>query len=138
MIRAPEDLAMLFHAIYETMAPSHGYKTRDESRVEWEALPEANRSLMVAVCSEVLDRLEGHAVLGGRVVELEQHGWTSGRDGVGTGKGFESDRPLYRVKPERSTDESAPRPSPAPSSHGGAGVGDPNVGGPANDPRGAS
>lgn len=37
-VRAPEDLAMLFHAIYEDLAPAHGWKTQERSRVEWESL----------------------------------------------------------------------------------------------------
>lgn len=41
--------ARLFHEAYERLAPSFGY----ESAVPWEDLPEDNKRLMAAVCSEV-------------------------------------------------------------------------------------
>lgn len=50
----PEDLARLFHETYERLAPSYGYQTRKASAVPWEAVPEPNKSLMVAVAAEVL------------------------------------------------------------------------------------
>lgn len=49
-----EDLARLFHATYERLAPRYGYRTREESAVPWEQVPEQNRALMVAVCAELL------------------------------------------------------------------------------------
>ncbi|MET7335863.1 hypothetical protein [Nonomuraea sp. NPDC005650] len=51
---APEQIARAFHETYERLAPSHGYQTRPESSVPWEAVPEANRTLMVAVATELL------------------------------------------------------------------------------------
>lgn len=49
-------LARLFHATYERLAPSFGYKTRTDTR---EFDPESNNGrLMIAVCGEVLGRAE--------------------------------------------------------------------------------
>jgi len=47
-------LARRFHEAYERLAPSFDYRTRPETAVAWEQLPEQNRRLMVAVCEEVL------------------------------------------------------------------------------------
>ena len=47
------DIARLFHEAYERLAPSFGYETRKASAVPWEDVPEPNRSLMIAVASEV-------------------------------------------------------------------------------------
>ena len=49
-----EDLAKLFHDNYERLAPSHGYKTREDSAVPWEAVPAANKALMIATAGAVL------------------------------------------------------------------------------------
>lgn len=57
----PEELARLFHETYERLAPQHGYETRPESAVAWEAVPQRNRDLMVATCAVVLDRLRAPA-----------------------------------------------------------------------------
>lgn len=51
------ELARRFHEAYERLAPSFGYKTRDETAVPWEDVPEANKRLMEAVVGEVCDRL---------------------------------------------------------------------------------
>jgi hypothetical protein len=51
-----ERIAKFFHQAYERRAPDHGYETRQESAVEWEDVPEANRGLMVAVAGELLER----------------------------------------------------------------------------------
>lgn len=53
-----EALAELFHAAYERLAPDYGYRTREASAVPWSAVPEPNRSLMIAVAAEVLATLE--------------------------------------------------------------------------------
>lgn len=53
----PATLAQWFHEAYESLAPSFGYETREATAVPWSAVPEPNRSLMVAVAGEVLDRL---------------------------------------------------------------------------------
>ncbi len=55
----PEVLAHLFHDTYERLAPEHGYETRPDSAVAWEAVPERNRKLMIATCAVVLAELEG-------------------------------------------------------------------------------
>lgn len=52
-----EELARAFHEAYERLAPQFGYETRPESAVSWENVPESNRSLMIAVAGEVLDRI---------------------------------------------------------------------------------
>lgn len=49
-----EALARRFHEAYERLAPDYGYKTRDASAVDWEFVPDANRSLMIAVAGEIL------------------------------------------------------------------------------------
>lgn len=51
-----ERIAAAFHESYERLAPSKGYETRKESAVPWEQVPEANRTLMVAVAQDLLDR----------------------------------------------------------------------------------
>lgn len=45
-----------FHDTYERIAPQFGYKTRKESAVPWNEVPQPNRNLMIAVCAEVLCR----------------------------------------------------------------------------------
>ena len=52
-----ETLAQMFHEKYERLAAEFGYKTREESAVPWDEVPESNRSLMVAVCTEILDEI---------------------------------------------------------------------------------
>lgn len=52
---APEALAQRFHETYERLAPGFGYETRKESAVPWANVPERNKALMVAVCSEILE-----------------------------------------------------------------------------------
>lgn len=49
-----EQIAKAFHDCYEKLAPAHSYETRRESAVPWEAVPESNRALMVAVVHELL------------------------------------------------------------------------------------
>lgn len=48
-------LAMKFHDTYERLAPSFGYETRKDTRAFDPATP--NGKLMVAVCSELLNRV---------------------------------------------------------------------------------
>jgi len=52
-----ETLAQRFHEIYERRAPEFGYTTRKSSAVPWENVPEPNKSLMIAVCRELLREL---------------------------------------------------------------------------------
>lgn len=52
----PESLARFFHDTYERLAPGFGYKTRKESAVPWEKVPEKNRKLIIAVAAEVQKR----------------------------------------------------------------------------------
>ena len=49
-----EATAKAFHEVYERLAPSFGYATRQESAVPWEQVPEQNRCLMIAVAGEVM------------------------------------------------------------------------------------
>lgn len=49
-----EVLARHFHETYERLAPSFGYETRPDSARPWAQVPEQNRSLMTAVCTELL------------------------------------------------------------------------------------
>lgn len=56
----PEGLAPFFHGTYERLAPAFGYRTRKESAVPWEEVPENNRLLMMAVCERVLSYLRAH------------------------------------------------------------------------------
>lgn len=49
-----EGIARRFHETYERLAPEFGYKTREASAVPWEAVPDANRRLMLATVREVL------------------------------------------------------------------------------------
>ena len=48
-----EELARLFHATYERLAPKYGYVTREETK-EFDA-DSANGKLMIAVCGEIND-----------------------------------------------------------------------------------
>jgi hypothetical protein len=52
-----EELAQLFHESYERLAKEQGYKTREESAVPWEDVPEDNKRLMIATAAEVLKKL---------------------------------------------------------------------------------
>jgi hypothetical protein len=52
-----ELLARTFHTAYEQLAPSFGYETREESRRQWDQVPESNRMLMVATAAQVITKL---------------------------------------------------------------------------------
>ncbi len=52
-----EQLAKLFHATYERLAPEYGYKTRKESAKPWDEVPDQNKRLMIATCEHVLSIL---------------------------------------------------------------------------------
>ena len=52
-----EELARFFHDTYERLAPEYGYKTREESAVPWDEVPDDNKRLMIATCGEVLRKL---------------------------------------------------------------------------------
>lgn len=49
-----ERIARAFHECYEALAPAHDYETREASRVAWDEVPDANKTLMVAVAQELL------------------------------------------------------------------------------------
>lgn len=59
------DLAKFFHETYERLAPGYGYKTRAESAVPWEEVPERNRHLMTDVAWRVLVELQRLAAVHG-------------------------------------------------------------------------
>jgi hypothetical protein len=52
-----EAVARWFHETYETLAPKYSYKTRKQSAVPWDEVPEKNRALMVATCHVLLYKL---------------------------------------------------------------------------------
>lgn len=54
MSREARLLAQEFHEAYERLAPEYGYKTRPETAVPWEDVPEDNKALMTAVVDEVV------------------------------------------------------------------------------------
>jgi hypothetical protein len=51
--RRAEALARRFHEAYERLAPSFGYKPREETSVPWEQVPDNNRMLMIATAHEI-------------------------------------------------------------------------------------
>lgn len=55
-LRSPEQVAEAFHVLYEALAPESGYETRAESAVPWAGVPEANKSLMIATVSALMER----------------------------------------------------------------------------------
>jgi hypothetical protein len=70
----PVVMARLFHEAYERLAPDFGYKTREDSAVPWHAVPEPNRSLMIATCREVAAALRARTSDGGQEpVAYEAH-----------------------------------------------------------------
>ena len=56
-----EDIAALFHATYERLAPSFGYKTREETAVPWDMVKENNRRLMTATVAEIMPAIVAEA-----------------------------------------------------------------------------
>lgn len=54
-MNSAELIAQTFHATYETLAPEHGYKTRDASAVDWENVLANNKALMIATVQNMLD-----------------------------------------------------------------------------------
>ena len=67
------ELARQFHQAYERLAPQFGHETRKESAVPWDKVPEKNRSLMTAVCGELLADLRAEDErLHQRITELER------------------------------------------------------------------
>ena len=50
----PEELARFFHDTYERLAPQFEYRSRKETNVPWEQVPENNKQLMIATATAVL------------------------------------------------------------------------------------
>jgi hypothetical protein len=51
-----DHIAEQFHQEYEALAPLVGYRTRDESAVPWSEVPTANKNLMRATVTRLLER----------------------------------------------------------------------------------
>ena len=51
-----EALAQEFHEVYEALAPDFGYRTREESAVPWDLVPDGNKRLMIATVTRLLER----------------------------------------------------------------------------------
>ncbi len=62
-----EELAKLFHETYERLAPDFGYRTREASAKPWPEVPEQNRRLMVATCTEILSVIEPRVVIASHI-----------------------------------------------------------------------
>ena len=56
-------LAVMFHEIYERLAPQYGYETKPETRIFQGHTP--NGQLMIAVCRELREILSGSYATGG-------------------------------------------------------------------------
>jgi hypothetical protein len=56
-----EELAALFHAEYERLAPDFSYETRKASAVPWDQVPDNSRRLMIAVAGSVRAKLVSEA-----------------------------------------------------------------------------
>ena len=50
----PEEMARMFHELYEEFAPRYNYTTRKESAIPWDELPENHKQLMVDVCWSII------------------------------------------------------------------------------------
>lgn len=50
-----DEIARAFHEAYERLAPSFGYRTREESAVPWESVPLMNKRLMIATVTALLE-----------------------------------------------------------------------------------
>ena len=49
-----EEVAQVFHADYERLAPDFGYETRKASAVPWSQVPVENRALAIATVKSVM------------------------------------------------------------------------------------
>lgn len=47
-------IAKAFHEAYEALAPVYRYKTRSESAVPWDDVPEKNKGLMCATVRQLI------------------------------------------------------------------------------------
>ncbi len=74
-----EGIARMFHTVYEHLAPAYGYRTREESAVAWERVPERNRALMKATVRRLLD--DGVIAVGAVYAPGFQLGHLPPRDG---------------------------------------------------------
>ena len=59
----PEELARLFHEVYEAQAPMFGYETKPETRCQWADMPEDNKRLMISVCTRIIGVLKVRTAL---------------------------------------------------------------------------
>lgn len=51
-----EEIAKSFHESYEQQASNFNYKTRVATSKPWDAIPENNKKLMIAVVQDLLDK----------------------------------------------------------------------------------
>lgn len=102
-----ERIAKAFHEAYESLAPEHGYETREASAKPWEEVPENNRELMVAVVERLLAQGDiefGVLASGSEAAPRSHFEIFKGQDGdfhwrlraingeiVASGEGFETD-----------------------------------------------
>lgn len=54
-LEAVAQLAKLFHETYERLAVECDWQTQKSCQVPWDELPENNKTLMLAVCSELTE-----------------------------------------------------------------------------------
>jgi hypothetical protein len=73
VIKTTEDVARRFHEVYEALAPSFGWETQNASAVPWDAVPEENRKLMIAVCQHVLPEIP--EVVWGQYTSIQHNRW---------------------------------------------------------------
>jgi len=55
-MNSAEGIAKAFHESYERQAGDYNYTTRKSSAVPWEAVPDNNKRLMIAVATDLLDQ----------------------------------------------------------------------------------
>jgi uncharacterized protein HemY len=53
-----EELAEMFHNIYEKTSIEEGWNTQDKCKVDFKDLPEENRKVMIRTCERILFLLE--------------------------------------------------------------------------------
>ena len=56
-----EGLAKIFHSTYERLAPQYGHTTNRATAVPWDQMPEKQKQLMLAVCTEVLRQIDRYS-----------------------------------------------------------------------------
>jgi hypothetical protein len=75
-----EPITRAFHEAYERLAPTFGYRTREESAVPWEDVPSKNKGLMRATIATLL--CDGVIVPGVSPAPTEGQGFACDQDGT--------------------------------------------------------